>query len=74
MSEDPGVHQNGYLQRVEHPEYGEIPMLGSPIRMSDTPTRPGQLPPELGQNTEEVLMEAGLSWDEIMALREAGTI
>ena len=30
--------------------------------------------PELGQHTEEVLLEAGFEWEEIAALRETGAI
>jgi len=74
VAADEGVYANGYLQRVEHPEWGEMPMVGSPIRLSDTPTAPGRLAPELGQNTEEVLLEIGLDWEEIAALREAKAI
>ena len=74
VARDEGVYSNGYLQRVEHPEWGELPMPGCPIRMSDTPAQPGGLAPELGQHTEELLLEAGLDWDEIAALREKGVI
>lgn len=74
VARDEGVYENGYLQRVEHPEWGELPMPGCPIRMSATPAQPGALAPELGQHTEEVLLEAGLEWEEIAKLREAGVI
>jgi formyl-CoA transferase len=30
--------------------------------------------PELGQHTEEVLLEGGFTWDDINSLREAGAI
>jgi formyl-CoA transferase len=30
--------------------------------------------PELGQHTEEVLLEAGYSWEEISRLRGSGAI
>ena len=74
VAADEGVYANGYLQRTEHPEWGALPMVGCPIRMSDTPTRPGALAPELGQHTEEVLLELGYDWDEIAALRDAKAI
>ncbi|SVA33997.1 uncharacterized protein METZ01_LOCUS86851, partial [marine metagenome] len=45
-----------------------------PIRMSDTPPSPAAAAPELGQHTEEVLLELGYDWDRIAALREAGAI
>jgi CoA:oxalate CoA-transferase len=74
VERDQGVLENGYLQRIDHPEWGAITMVGTPIRFSDTPAVPGALAPELGQNTEEVLLEIGLEWDEIVRLREAQAI
>jgi len=74
LAEDPGAYANGYLQRIEHPEWGVVSMVGCPIRMSETPTTPGALAPELGQHTEEVLLEIGLDWNAITALREAKAI
>jgi crotonobetainyl-CoA:carnitine CoA-transferase CaiB-like acyl-CoA transferase len=71
VARDEGAYENGYLQRIEHPEWGEMPMVGVPIRLSDTPSKAGEFAPELGQHTEEVLMELGFEWDEIAALREA---
>jgi crotonobetainyl-CoA:carnitine CoA-transferase CaiB-like acyl-CoA transferase len=71
VAEDEGAYANGYLQRISHPEWGELPMVGVPIQLSDTPARAGELAPELGQHTEEVLLELGFEWDEIAALREA---
>ena len=42
------------------------------MNLSRTPGSVRQLAPELGQHTEEVLLEAGYSWDDISALREQG--
>ena len=71
---DPHAWENGYLQEVDHPEWGPIRMPGSPIQMSDTPLEPGQFAPELGQDTELILLELGYDWDEIGAMRRNGTI
>jgi CoA:oxalate CoA-transferase len=70
VAQDEGVYENGYLQRIDHPEWGELPMVGVPIRLSETPSSAGVLAPELGQHTEEVLLEFGFDWDEIAALRK----
>lgn len=69
---DEGAVANGYFIDVEHPNYGSIRTIGSPIRMSATPTVPGVVAPELGQHTEEVLLEAGFTWDELGDLQSQG--
>ncbi|MGI9604455.1 MAG: CaiB/BaiF CoA transferase family protein [Acidimicrobiales bacterium] len=71
---DPGAHANGYLQTIDHPEWGEVVMPGTPLRLSDTPAVPGELAPELGQHTEEVLLEMGYEWDDIAAMRQSAVI
>jgi formyl-CoA transferase/CoA:oxalate CoA-transferase len=68
------AYANGYLRRVEHPEWGPMSIVGSPVDLSGTPAEPGVTAPELGQHTEEVLLEAGYSWEEIAGLRGAGAI
>ena len=40
--------------------------------MSETPLEPSAVAPELGQHTEEVLLAAGFSWEEISDLRNRG--
>ncbi len=54
---------------------GTVPLLGNPIKMSETPVAYAKPPPFLGQHTEEVL-EALLDLDaaERSRLRDAGII
>jgi crotonobetainyl-CoA:carnitine CoA-transferase CaiB-like acyl-CoA transferase len=70
---DPHVMENGYLTRSDHTD-GPATAIGTPIRMSETPLEPGVVVPELGQHTEEVLLEHGFDWDEITLLRDANAI
>jgi crotonobetainyl-CoA:carnitine CoA-transferase CaiB-like acyl-CoA transferase len=70
---DPDVWDNGYLTRVSDPG-GDAVVVVPPVRFSATPARAGVVAPELGQHTEEVLLESGYSWDEIAELRAAGVI
>lgn len=69
VASDPAVFENGYLQWVEDAESGRRPAVGSPIRLSDTPAQPGTQAPELGQHSEEILVELGVDWGEIAKLR-----
>lgn len=71
---DQGAHDNGYLQRVDHPEYGDVVLPGSPIRLTDTPATPGIVAPELGQHSREVLREVGYDKAELDRLADLGVI
>jgi crotonobetainyl-CoA:carnitine CoA-transferase CaiB-like acyl-CoA transferase len=63
---------NEYLVNVPDEAGREWPLVGSPVHLSRTPAHVGRLGPEFGQHTEEVMLEAGYSWPEIEALRDAG--
>lgn len=71
---DPQVTANDYIVEVEHPQLGTIREIGMPIRFGATPVPDCRAAPELGQHTEEILLEFGLEWDEITDLREKGAI
>jgi crotonobetainyl-CoA:carnitine CoA-transferase CaiB-like acyl-CoA transferase len=70
VAADPMVWANDYLVKVE----GDAAVVGTPVRFSATPARVSATAPELGQHTEEVLLEAGYSWDDIARLRDGGAI
>ena len=74
VTADPQVWENGYLVKIDHPALGPINAVGSPLRMSETPTDPTGVAPVLGQHTEEILLEIGYDWDGIGALRDAGAL
>ena len=71
---DPQVIENGYILEIADETTGTSHVIGSPIRMSDTPAKPGLRAPELGEHTEEILLEHGYSWEEIAQLREQGAV
>ena len=72
VAEDPQAFANGYLFRATHPTWGEMTVVGNPIRFSATPARPAVVALELGQHTEEVLREHGFTQEDIIELRAQG--
>ena len=57
----------------ESPE-GCPEQLATPADFLGTPGAAGQIAPEVGQNTEEILLELGYDWEKIAALKEGGVI
>jgi crotonobetainyl-CoA:carnitine CoA-transferase CaiB-like acyl-CoA transferase len=72
--DDPGVLANEYIARTRTEAGLEVAIVTTPVRFSGASTTRATLVPELGQHTEEVLLEAGYSWDEIADLSAAGAI
>ena len=71
---DPLVITNKYIVELEDFNGETRRVVGSPIKMSDTPTSPSASAPELGQHTEEILLELGYSWEQIGEMRDLHAI
>lgn len=72
---DPQVSAAGGFVEVPTGEGSETStMVASPIDFSETEWSPTRPSPEIGQHTEEVLLELGYDWEAIAALQEDGAI
>jgi len=71
---NPQVHANGYLPTVVGNDGRQFRLVAPPYQFDGVPAAPAGPAPELGQHTEEVLLEAGLDWHEISALRDSGAL
>ena len=73
---DPHVKARDMVVEMDHPAMGNKPikLIANPIKLSKTPPTYRKAPPLLGQHTDEILGEAGLSIDEIAKLKENGTV
>jgi crotonobetainyl-CoA:carnitine CoA-transferase CaiB-like acyl-CoA transferase len=70
---DPVAHEAGVFREVDGPD-GATRFVATPGDFSATPSGPRGIAPELGQHTEEVLLELGYDWDAIIALKESRAI
>jgi crotonobetainyl-CoA:carnitine CoA-transferase CaiB-like acyl-CoA transferase len=72
--EDEQAIANNFFTDIEHPVTGTARLLNSPMQFSETPAEITSVAPQLGANTEEVLIEAGYSWEELAELKDAKVI
>jgi crotonobetainyl-CoA:carnitine CoA-transferase CaiB-like acyl-CoA transferase len=71
---DPQARANDFFVPFDHPTYGAMEVVANPIKLSDTPATTRLPAPEFSQHTEEVLLEADYSWEDIARFKEDGII
>ena len=74
LHHDKHLTERGFVQELDLPVHGKVPMLGFAPRLSESQV-PMTRPPRLGEHTDEVLVaELGLAAAELATLRQAGVI
>ena len=71
---DPQVSARQMIEAVQHAVLGPMKVLGTPIKLSDTAASVRSAPPTLGQHTDTLLAELGLSAADIAGLRARAVI
>ena len=69
---DEQIRTNGYLR--PHPAGEEFFVVASPVEFDEQYPPVASPAPEVGQHTEEVLLELGYDWDRIIELKLADAI
>jgi crotonobetainyl-CoA:carnitine CoA-transferase CaiB-like acyl-CoA transferase len=73
LNDDEQAWANGYLQDVDYGDGRQIRLVPAPVQfgLEQPVLRPA---PELGAQTEEILLELGMDWDRISELRKSAAI
>jgi formyl-CoA transferase/CoA:oxalate CoA-transferase len=71
---DPQLEARQMVAEVQHPTVGRTRVIGSPVKLSATPSSVRTAPPTLGQHTETVLHELGYRGADIQDLKTTGVI
>ena len=70
----PLFRERDMVMEIEGEEGGTTTLLGTPIKLSDTPGGIRAAPPAFGGNTRAILSEFGYSSEEIRVLEEKGVV
>jgi crotonobetainyl-CoA:carnitine CoA-transferase CaiB-like acyl-CoA transferase len=73
LAHDPQVQANGYFADVDVGNGHSLPVVTAPVQFDQQPSRPTRAP-EHGEHTETVLLDLGLTWDEISDLKSRKAI
>jgi len=73
VHDDPQVRANGYVTDVEMGNGVSLPLVTSPVQFDGVRGQASRAP-ELGEHTEAVLLELGMTWDQISGLKDQGAI
>ena len=65
---------NGYLVAVRPDQEQAYDLVGAPVQFDEQPPTELRPAPRHGENTEDVLLELGLNWDDIIRLKESNVI
>jgi crotonobetainyl-CoA:carnitine CoA-transferase CaiB-like acyl-CoA transferase len=72
---DPQLAERGMFVTLSHPEMGDVRIVGSPLKLSESPVGYRRAPPLAGEHTDEILGERlALTAEAIQALKQAKII
>jgi crotonobetainyl-CoA:carnitine CoA-transferase CaiB-like acyl-CoA transferase len=73
LHDDPQAIANGYLEQITLASGSQFALPANPVQFDETPAQVGPAP-DHGEHTDEVLLELGLTYDEIIEHKISGAV
>ncbi|PWA06065.1 CoA transferase [Pueribacillus theae] len=74
LIKDPQVKHNEMIVEMDHPTEGKLKLLGIPYKFSESPGTFRYYPPLIGEQTDEILYEAGFSQEQVSELKKNNVV
>jgi crotonobetainyl-CoA:carnitine CoA-transferase CaiB-like acyl-CoA transferase len=74
VTADPQALANNFFPELEYPGAGKKRLVATPVNFHQDPAAIRTPAPEVGQHTEEILLELGYNWDDIARLKDEKVI
>jgi formyl-CoA transferase len=71
---DEQIAANDYLSELTANDGRTFRVVAPPYQFDQQPSTQGRAAPELGQHTEEVLLDLGLDWEQVSSYRDSGAL
>lgn len=68
------IRDHGLIEEVDHPVFGQLPVIRAPISYSGREVKVTSPPPLLGQHTRDILLGLGYTDDDVDDLAKRGIV
>ena len=72
--DDPQIQARNMVVELDHPKFGKVQNINSPIKLSRTPLSIRSLAPKTGQHTKEILKDLNYTDEDIKNFKKSGAI
>lgn len=74
LPNDVQAKENNFFVEVDHPVGRKVKLVATPVLFEKTPASIRTSAPELGQHTEQILLDLGYSWEDIVSFKDKKAI
>jgi crotonobetainyl-CoA:carnitine CoA-transferase CaiB-like acyl-CoA transferase len=74
VTADPQAAANNFFSEIDHPVGIKMRMINTPVKFRQNPASIKAVAPQIGQHTEEILLDLGFDWEDIIRFKDQGVI